>query len=60
MISNEKNIYSPLLKMFELTGGFHTHHGCIEFNNLAQVSIRDQSWRIDDKLEPYVEFDEYF
>jgi hypothetical protein len=57
---HEKNIYSPLLKMFELTGAFHTHHGFIEFNDLSQIQIFDRKWIDCKRDEPYVEFDEYF
>jgi hypothetical protein len=59
--AEEKNIYSPLIKMFMLTGCFHSHHGEIEFNNLMQIHIRDQAWmRTDPRVTPYIEFDDNF
>lgn len=60
IISNyEINIFSPLIKIFELKGAFHGHHGFIEFNDLSQVSIRNQEWKTTRK-DAYIEFDEYF
>lgn len=55
----DKNIYAPLLRIYELKGEFHNHHGYIEFGDLSQVSIRNYGW-MTTKDEPYIEFDEYF
>jgi hypothetical protein len=56
----EKNIYSPLIKMFQLNGCFHTHHGLVEFDNFSQFPIRDYAWMNAEQQEPYIEFDEDF
>lgn len=56
---NEKNIYSPLVKMFDSKGAFHSHHGFFEFNDLVQIPYQNQAWKGYQKNQ-YVEFDEYF
>jgi hypothetical protein len=59
--AEEKNIYSPLIKMFMLTGCFHSHHGFIEFNDLTQLQIRHKKWMsFGNRNLPYIEFDEDF
>lgn len=57
--SHEINVFSPLIKIFESKGTFHSHHGFIEFNDLSQTSIRNREW-VTTNNDSHVKFDEYF
>lgn len=41
----ERNIYSPIIKLCQLQGAFYMHHGMMELGDLRQISFDRQGWK---------------